>query len=170
MHHRSIDSVRQSLFIAQCIVIEGSDDEEEEGSEELEDPTASRAQRTGTRFRDGRRKIDYVLVSEEPVSLLAAGRRWSSASGVPESPCHQQQAKPTNSLHPDSPAIHHANNNNSKRGRRSDVRLAFLDNLRAQGVQVEEVSVGSASIYAALQSAAALMQSKHCVASRTSGS
>ena len=92
----------------------------------------------GTYFRDGRRKIDFVLVHEE---ANLAYSRSSSATQVQPSPVpHRPEGRsPLDRIQSTLVTSSPNQSANSKRGRKIDIRQTFLDKLQSQGIEIEEV-------------------------------
>ena len=96
--------------------------------DESKDLQRQRNAAVGTHFRDGRRKIDYVIVQEELLGLSTAASRANS----PSSQGNHQPGNP-------SPLLTASNPSNKQTRRKADHRQVFLDKLKAQGLEVEEV-------------------------------
>lgn len=98
--------------------------------ERASDNESQRKADVGTHFRDGKKQIDYVLVHEEFVGSLSASSRNNSSNHV---------AHEGNSSRPPSGTGSILTTNSSKQNRKVEVRQTFLENLREQGLEIEEV-------------------------------
>ena len=76
-------------------------------------------------FHDGRRRIDYVLVYEQSMNSSVINNVFEEVSADPR---QNVQHKPLR-----------GSQSHDKQNKKMDIRTRFLNNLLAQGLQIEEV-------------------------------
>jgi hypothetical protein len=98
---------------------------------------------SGTYFRDGLRRIDYVIVHEEVTPSTPCVRNIVCnlvGQSSPKSSPRPADKSPTFSIACATGLTSNQQSNSAKnRNRKADIRQAFLENLKAQGLEIEEV-------------------------------
>jgi len=97
--------------------------------------------KSGMYFRDGQRRIDYVLVHEEATPSTPCVRNIVNhlvGQSSPKFSPRPGEKSPTVSVACGSTG-NQQSNTAKNRSKKADTRQAFLENLKAQGIEIEEV-------------------------------